>query len=256
MKFSIEYAATCHKGYVRSMNQDNLWCAGTFLECDNEGLPIMLTGFVNSREYPAFAVFDGMGGEQQGEVASFIASEHFDELNNIKSKRNAKLFLSNACYEINKKICDHMVKNNIRQMGTTCATLLFKRSKLFFCNIGDSRIYRCCDSGIVQLSLDHIDKSVSSTNPPLTQNLGIPETEFEIEPYINSIKTKCGDRYLLCSDGLTDMLSDKEIYSLICTCDNVSDATSELIKKALERGGVDNITIIVCEVKRANSFSL
>ena len=93
MKYSIEYAALCHKGNVRSKNQDNLWCADTLLESENDGLSEMLMGSIDASAFPAFAVFDGMGGEQQGEMAAYIAASHFHTLYHSKNRSDAKLFL-------------------------------------------------------------------------------------------------------------------------------------------------------------------
>ena len=254
MKYNIEYAALCHKGLIRSKNQDNLWCENIFLESENDGLSEMLTGEICTTTFPAFAVFDGMGGEQQGEIAAYIAASHFHALYTSKNKCDTKLFLLDACSEMNKGICKYQKENHIRQMGTTAAILMCGQEGIFVCNIGDSRIYQYSGKKITQISQDHSETNVMGKKPPLTQNLGIPETEFNIEPYIAKGIYNSGDRYLLCSDGLTDIVSDDEIQEIIAEQKEIVNATEKLLSKALERGGTDNITVILCKVRKQKWF--
>jgi protein phosphatase len=250
MKHCITYAALCHIGKIRSTNQDNLWCAGTYLESENEGLVGTQTGTTDAVALPAFAVFDGMGGEQKGEVAAYIAASQFNSTHMNTSKSDTKLFLLDACFEINTKICEFQKANHIRQMGTTATMLLFGKSDVFICNVGDSRVYLFSGRKLTQISCDHIEGSIDEKKPPLTQHLGIPETEFVIEPYIAKGAYNNGDRYLVCSDGLTDMVSDEELSRIIAARKSIPDTAKELLDKALGRGGIDNITIILCEVRR------
>ena len=82
----------------------------------------------------------------------------------------------------------------------------------------------------------------------LTQHLGIDREEMEIEPYIAKGELQEGDIYLLCSDGLTDMLSNFEIFSLLRNHKNMDECATALIRAALEKGGLDNITVLLCKV--------
>lgn len=256
MKYTINYAVLCHKGHVRSMNQDNFWCAATFLESNNEGLPETLSGSAEATDTPAFAVFDGMGGEQRGEMAAYIAASQFDTLYRAKSKKDPKLFLLETCSVINDRICLYQQENHIRQMGTTAAILMFGMNDVYICNLGDSRVYLHSGIRLTQISHDHSVTGTDDAKPPLTQNLGIPETEFIIEPYIAKGPYRSGDRYLVCSDGLTDMVSESEMCSTLSTHNKASDAANDLMRKALENGGVDNISIILCEVRKQRMFHL
>ena len=254
MKFNIEYAALCNKGLVREKNQDNFLCASKFLVSENGGLPEMLAGEIDASTFPAFAVFDGMGGEQCGEIAAYIAASHFNELHLGKTKSDTKLFLLETCDEINKKICAYQKENHIRHMGTTAAILMCGQNDVFICNVGDSRIYQYSGKKLAQISEDHSEISTNDRKPPLTQNLGIPESEFVIEPYIAKGKYNSGDRYLICSDGLTDMLSDEEILDILKARSKITEAVQKLMDKALDRGGIDNITVIICEVRKQSRF--
>ncbi|MCL2165513.1 MAG: protein phosphatase 2C domain-containing protein [Oscillospiraceae bacterium] len=262
----IKYAALCHKGLIRSKNQDNFWCANVFLESKNEGLTELIAGTTDSSVFQAFAVFDGMGGEQQGEVAAYIAASHFNELLlNAQVGPGAdpgagpgvgdpKKFLLDACLDMNRKICEYRKENNIRQMGATAAILICCQDGAFIGNVGDSRIYQINGKKMSQISRDHSEKISIGKKAPLSQNLGIPETEFIIEPYIAKGEYRNGDKFLLCSDGLTDMVSDEEIRSITTPKKSVSDTVKELVETALEKGGRDNITVIVCELRKQSRF--
>ena len=137
-------------------------------------------------------------------------------------------------------------------MGSTLAGLLFSGNVAWAFNLGDSRIYQLHDQKLTQLSVDHVDSRPLSGNrkakPSLTQHLGISEEEFLVEPSMISCTLVPGDTFLLCSDGLTDMLSDEEISEILVDHSSLSSQVERLIDFALERGGRDNITIILCTV--------
>ena len=88
----------------------------------------------------------------------------------------------------------------------------------------------------------------STKKAPLTQHLGINPEDFLIEPYIAKGELKRGDQYLLCSDGLTDMLTNLEIDEIMSSTDTAGDCVQKLIDAALEKGGKDNVTAIVCRI--------
>jgi protein phosphatase len=107
---------------------------------------------------------------------------------------------------------------------------------------------------LTKLSVDHVHEAAPGKKAPLTQCLGVPESEFTIEPYIAKGFFLDKERYLLCSDGLTDMVSDDEICSALSKEMGVKDIAETLLNKALENGGADNITIIICETKISRRF--
>ena len=150
---------------------------------------------------------------------------------------------------MNDKICEEHEKDKC-YMGTPAAILYFYFEKVYICNVGDSRIYQIKNGNIMQLSKDHVVNIVNEkTKPALTQNLGIPEEEMKIEPYISKCNCNMGDKFLICSDGLTDMVSEEAILQIVNQHKNVKEIVEELLETALENGGKDNTTIIVCEVK-------
>ena len=258
-KHTITFAAVCHIGKVREKNQDNLWCNNVYLDSENNGLVESLAGKVNAVSNPAFCIFDGMGGEQQGEMAAYIAAKGFSEnYNNFRKsdKRKASIpdFLNETCLELNSKICTYQKESLLRQMGTTAAILMFEKDAIYACNLGDSRIYRFSESKLTKISVDHIHETSPGKKSPLTQCLGVPESEFTIEPHIAKKLFADKERYILCSDGLSDMVSDDEIQSVLNEGMNVEDTAENLLNKALESGGVDNITIIICETQINRRF--
>ena len=255
MGFFITYTVLCSKGNVRAKNQDNFWCMGKFLNCENDGLAEPIIGMIETKDLPAFAVFDGMGGEQHGEVAAHIAARSFDSAYKACPKNDTKKFLLGACAKMNEAICTLAEEMHIRSTGTTAAILMFGKKEVFICNIGDTRIYQFSTGKLTQITLDHCDSSVMGRKPPLSQNLGIPETEFVITPYLAKGVYGNKDRYLICSDGLTDMVSDKEIGEVILKNSSVSKSAEELLQRALNSGGNDNITVVVCEIRKHNRFS-
>ena len=87
---------------------------------------------------------------------------------------------------------------------------------------------------------------------PLTQFLGVEESEMKLEPSVKALEYQEGDRYLLCSDGVTDMLSDKEIETAMASGESVGDTVQILMDQVLEKGARDNTTIILCEIQREN----
>ena len=130
--------------------------------------------------------------------------------------------------------------------------LLFSKDEITLCNIGDSRVFRFADGELEQISKDHVVISAFGTKPPLSQNLGIPPDQLLIEPYLSQGRYKNGDKYLICSDGLTDMLTIEEIKELL-TSQQIEESATNLINKALENGGKDNVTVILLEIKRRKS---
>lgn len=195
--------------------------------------------FIDEKEL-CFAVFDGMGGEQCGEVASEIASGTM--------KDNLTLSLNDICMKANADICRYMKKYHISCMGTTAAMVRFENSKIEVCNIGDSRVYKFANHELEQISHDHVmNMGMFKTRRVLTQYLGIPEDEMIIEPHTEKRAVESGETYLICSDGLTDMVTDEVIMDIIIKSD-VRNASENLVQAALANGGNDNVSVIVCKV--------
>lgn len=252
MAFILDAACYCNTGKVRKNNEDNFLFDGRCLPETNEGLkhPVSMTHTLR-KEY-CVAVFDGMGGENFGEAASFAAA---DGMQSITRRLKdyffpERRFLKDMCTKLNDLVLARANELCTNRMGSTMVALYFSSGYVYTCNIGDSRAYRLRDGEFLQLSVDHVEKRPEGERKkaPLTQHLGIDPEDVQIEPYIAKGKISKGDTYLLCSDGLTDMLTNFEISDIMLSCEEPADCAQKLIQAALEHGGRDNITVIVCRI--------
>lgn len=245
MRYKIHYACLSHIGKVRSINQDNFICDGHCMKIGDTSVTAPICGKKKTKHLPLFGIFDGMGGEECGEIAAYIASQTASVL---KIGEEAFADLSAFCQQANTAICNYAAEHEISAMGTTAALLAFTKEEVVLCNIGDSKIFRLRDGILKQISKDHIAVSAFGVKPPLLQNLGIPPEELVIEPYLARGSYNNGDIYLICSDGLTDMVSVDEITNVLVS-KPIKKAIKLLLDRALENGGKDNTTIILCKVK-------
>ena len=252
MAYQIEYAYACHMGKVRNNNEDNFWCCGETLAEEHQGIDHIRTGCVPQSDLPLLAVFDGMGGESCGEVASYLAAQSCGEFyrkNKRKLREDPCSFLEEACAEMNRAVCGYSRENRIQSMGTTAALLAFGREGVFGCNLGDSRIYQARNGQFRQISRDHVLGGMMFGKAPLIQFVGIPEESMKLEPSIVREESAEGIRYLVCSDGITDMLADGEIADILAREVPVEETVGILLDRALKKGGRDNATLILCEIK-------
>ena len=246
MAYQIEYYFASHVGKCRKMNQDNFYCNGTSMHHVNRGTGGVRKGTVRSGENPVFAVFDGMGGEEQGEIAAYIAARQMGEFSFADGFQQG---FFDFCAAANRKICDHTRENGISSMGTTAAILGFTEKDSCLCNIGDSKVFLFAEGVLTQISYDHVGIAVFGKKPPLSQNLGIPEDEMIIEPYVAMGNYGENDVYLICSDGLTDMVTQERIQAIL-TENTGREAAKQLLEEALRNGGRDNITLILLYVSK------
>lgn len=246
MSYNVKYFCTSNTGKCRKMNQDNYICDGRFTDYNGKMNNYPLMGSLSCDVPSIIGVFDGMGGEECGEIASFIAAKCAakTEIGNDPVED-----LLSYCKDANEKICEYAAQNGVKSMGTTAALLVFAKSEIALCNIGDSKIFRFADGELKQISKDHYAAAAFGQKPPLSQCLGIPETEMVIDPYVARGTYKDGDVFLICSDGLTDMVITDEIVRIMKET-KTEDVVNTLLAKALENGGKDNITIIACLVER------
>ena len=255
MSYQLSAACACDMGRIRRNNEDNIYFNGAVMEEINQGLRGVLSTRLAPDLSACFAVFDGMGGEELGEKASFSAASALAARLRGMEKTVAaprKLLLS-VCAEMNDAVCAEREKEPGLRMGSTVVMLLFLPEAVFVCNVGDSRAYRLSGSRFARVSMDHVEQlppSASRRKTALTQNLGLFHDELTLEPYIAGGAVRTGDIYLLCSDGLSDMLSDKEIgRCLLEHRKDVRQAASALVSRALENGGRDNVTVMVIKVE-------
>lgn len=253
MHYVIEAACSSRSGKVRTNNEDNFYFDGRCLEVNNTGLSHCITATKSTEKMFCLGVFDGIGGKNYGEYASYTAAKFIQQKSKLFSEYVVaeRDFLNNLCIEINDAILKKGQELCTNHIGTTAGILLFSQEFVYACNIGDSRVYRFRDGVLLQLSIDHIEERVHGSTDkkaPLSQYLGIQESDFQIEPYIAKGGIQKGDQYLICSDGLTDMLTDADIRNILSGQKNPSLCVDDLIRAAIENGGKDNITMILCNV--------
>lgn len=255
MSYKIEASCGCFIGTERENNEDNFFFNQKHLSKINRGLSEPLQYNCSSESAQVFAVFDGMGGEVDGETAAYIASEIFtEEVRKLDFLViTGKQFFANACKKINSAICDYSRKHQCIKTGSTIAAFFAFQDEIFSCNIGDSKIFRLRGGKLMQISKDHTDEQILkdmriSKNPSLLQYLGIPENEMQIEPFITRGEIAAGDIYIACSDGITNAISIQELYN-ICLHEKTSyNITDKIIDRAKQLGACDNSTLISLKI--------
>lgn len=206
-----------------------------------------------------YVLADGMGGHLAGERASKMATEiigqDFAKDREIKSIDDAIEILSSSIRDANKKIFESSQENeDYRGMGTTLSSGLILGDVLIYSNIGDSRIYRINkemeqitqDDSFVNylIEIGEITEEEAKNHPKknvLTKAMG---TTSDIEVIVNTLDIKDKDVFLFCSDGLTNMVSDEEIFKIVKE-NSPEEARDMLLDIALKNGGMDNITFIL-----------
>ena len=261
MKYYV--SARTDTGRARTNNEDN------FSVNEHYMLPPARKSYAFSGDFTecVLSVCDGMGGESYGELASFIGvscvADDFAELltggaNERKAVANRLIQTANAiiCAEIRKKRA---------RIGSTIVLTLIKDGLADIFNIGDSRAYLYRKNALTQLTKDHTvlqqkidmgiisahDTPVGNAKHQLTQHLGIFESEMIISADHIEAALEDGDIILLCSDGLTDMVSNDEIASVCGQSQDADCISSALVEKALENGGKDNVTVVVMVARGA-----
>ncbi|MBR3179240.1 MAG: serine/threonine-protein phosphatase [Clostridia bacterium] len=252
MLFQLSAACGCSIGRLRRNNEDNFYFDGRFLPEVNSGLNGCIVKKSNLECDALYAVFDGMGGEEYGEKASYTAAKTAKEKANL-SKQFAigpRSFLNQFCNEANHAVCEQQKDLLVSRMGTTAAMLLFVPDEVYACNLGDSRIYRLRDDAFSQVSTDDTEHAPENfkRKAGLTQYLGVPEDELSLEPHIVKCDIKRGDVFLICSDGLTDMVSNVDICMILRQHISIKQCVQHLISEALKNGGHDNITVIAVRI--------
>ena len=257
MTVKLSFAARSETGKVRSSNEDNLYCNGISMTASTRERPFFLSGITTS---PAvFAVCDGMGGEDCGELASLTAVESIAG-RNIHDTEDVKHYVTDT----NTKLLDIMRQENIR-MGTTLALVLAGEDSFSAYNLGDSRIYRVNNGRLLRITDDHTvaeekmrmgyinarKAEESRERHILTRYLGMYDDDCYLAPDVNG-PYDYGEntRVLISSDGLNEMLGFKDIAQIMTRPGSVLDAVNALVNAAIMRGGVDNVTCIVLEFQK------
>lgn len=253
----LQAACGCNQGKKRNNNEDNFYFNGGYMNSDNHGLPSIEKTGISLSEDGFFCVFDGMGGGDFGEVASYTASKTTKMFLETESNINPcdiTPSLTKMCEVVNQTVYEAGEKLGSSKMGSTLAGLYFHAGQAWVCNLGDSRCYFMRNGKMKQISEDHTDEEFMKENgitgrkPYLTQYLGIDPDEMTIVPSIESYVLNRGDRFLICSDGVTDMVDEQAICNDLARYQDPEDCVKALIQAALDGGGKDNITAIVLDV--------
>ncbi len=204
-----------------------------------------------------YLVADGMGGHDHGEIASALARDNI--LNQIAKGAD----LEQAIIEANREIINaSLEKPSDLPMGTTIAMLSLSNNQYQCAWVGDSRVYLLSEDTLTPISSDHsyvqelVDQKLITTeqarNHPhrnvVTQALGVTDNS-EINISHRTGKYKVGDKFLLCSDGLTEEVNDRLICEILKQDNHPKEIADQLLIKALENGGSDNITVLVISLQ-------
>ena len=239
MATSGNSAAVSHVGKVRANNQDSAY-AGEHL----------------------FVVADGMGGHAGGDVASSIAVNRITEVDrSYASAEDAEHALRFALLAANRMLAETVLEHReLMGMGTTVSAMVRVGSRIAIAHIGDSRIYLLRDHTLRQVTADHtfvqrlvesgrITQEEAAVHPRrsvLMRVLGDIDASPEIDTTV--LDAREGDRWMLCSDGLSSYVSDESIQMVMLTAISPSDAARRLVKESLDHGAPDNVTVVVVDV--------
>ncbi|MCW9047965.1 MAG: Stp1/IreP family PP2C-type Ser/Thr phosphatase [Gammaproteobacteria bacterium] len=249
-KIIISYAGGTDRGKVRTQNEDS----------------ILMSDFEHS-DVVLLVVADGVGGHKGGEVASKLAVDSIHEYVE-KSVLQAhsgggygsdwlELTLSHAVFETNARLIKQQQENiDLNNMATTVVAMLFHKNECVVSYLGDSRCYQFTDNALLQITEDH------SMLQKLLNEGKINQHEFETSPMHHMISQALGltsepdvqvsrlgfdnqTSYLLCSDGLTNCVSDAQIQHILSSNQQLEATVDELITKANDNGGIDNISVVL-----------
>jgi serine/threonine protein phosphatase PrpC len=245
----VKFVARSEIGHARENNEDKF----DFYEPDEEPL-LAARGSV-------YLVCDGMGGHNAGQIASELAAKQFLHAyyhlggTAQEAARHAILQAHHYIAEMASKIPSRY------GMGTTLTALILKQDEGILAHVGDSRCYRLREGVFEQLSRDHtlvarlveqgiITPEQAKYHPQrnvIRQAVGVADPSEPLEPDIETFALQAGDLYLLCSDGLTDMVDDAEIEAILRD-EPPTRAAWRLVDRALANGGRDNITVVLVRV--------
>ena len=235
MTLALRYAARSDRGLVRANNEDSVYAGARLL-----------------------ALADGMGGHAAGEVASQLVIAALAHLDDDEPGGDLLAKLEHAVYEGNSAIAEQVEINpELDGMGTTLTAILFAGDRLGLVHIGDSRGYLLRDGELAQITKDDtfvqtlVDEgritAEEAHSHPQRSLIMRALTGQDVEPTLIMREAREGDRYLLCSDGLSDPVSHETILEALKIPD-VVDSADRLIELALRGGGPDNVTVVVADV--------
>ena len=207
-----------------------------------------------------FVVCDGMGGHKGGDVASTLAVDTLNDSFDAKEEKDISSSLLQSVEKANALIWKMgQADSELHEMGTTITAAVIYDDHLYIAHVGDSSLFIIRDQSIHKVSQDHTlaeqmirdglmkreDEHLNRYHHVLTRALGVDQ-KIEVDLYTEKILT--GDQILLCTDGLTDLLEEQEIAQRVQMHEYPEEVVEELVTQALDKGGHDNITIILISV--------
>src|SRR5664279_3340602 len=235
MVLILRYAVRSDLGLVRGNNEDSVYAGPRLL-----------------------AIADGMGGHAAGEVASKIVIGTMEPLDDDRAPGDLIAAMRAAVLEANQRIADAVEQDkNLDGMGTTLTALRFAGSQVALVHVGDSRAYLLRGAVLSQITHDdtYVQYLVDSGKLTADEAKDHPRKSVilralrgaEVEPDVLIREARAGDRYLLCSDGLSDVVSTETIFETLRIADT-QECADRLVELALRSGGPDNVTVIVADV--------
>ncbi|MGW0992287.1 Stp1/IreP family PP2C-type Ser/Thr phosphatase [Streptomyces sp. NPDC002520] len=237
MSLSLRFAAGSHKGMIREGNEDS--------------------GYAGPR---LLAIADGMGGQAAGEVASSEVISTLVTLDDDVPGSDILTSLGVAVQRANDQLRSMVEEDpQLEGMGTTLTALLWTGQRLGLVHVGDSRAYLLRDGVLTQITQDHtwvqrlvdegrITEEEATTHPQRSLLMRALGSGDHVEPDLSIREVRAGDRYLICSDGLSGVVSHQTMEETLASYQGPQETVQELIQLALRGGGPDNITVIVADV--------
>jgi protein phosphatase len=237
MTLALRYAVRSDVGLLREGNEDSAY-AGPHL----------------------LAIADGMGGHAAGEVASAVAISALAGLDDDVPGIDMLGALADAVAKANARLHDMSAADpSVEGMGTTLTAMLWSGARVGLCHIGDSRAYMLRDNDFGQITRDHtlvqslldegrISPDEAATHPQRSLILRALDSRTDAEPDLSLREALAGDRYLLCSDGLSDVVTEETLHRALAGISDPDEAVIQLVDLANRAGGPDNITCIVADV--------
>lgn len=237
MSLSLRFAAGSHRGMIREGNEDS--------------------GYAGPR---LLAIADGMGGQAAGEVASSEVISTLVTLDDDVPGSDILTSLGAAVQRANDQLRSMVEEDpQLEGMGTTLTALLWTGQRLGLVHVGDSRAYLLRDGVLTQITQDHtwvqrlvdegrITEEEATTHPQRSLLMRALGSGDHVEPDLSIREVRAGDRYLICSDGLSGVVSHQTMEETLASYQGPQETVQELIQLALRGGGPDNITVIIADV--------
>jgi protein phosphatase len=237
MTLALRYAIRSDVGLLREGNEDSAYAGPRLL-----------------------VIADGMGGHAAGEVASAVAIAALAGLDHQVPGADLLDPLADAVASANTTLHDMSAADPaVEGMGTTLTAMLWQDARVALCHIGDSRAYLLRDGDFHQITRDHtlvqslvddgrLTPEAAATHPQRSLLLRALDGRTEAEPDLSIREVRAGDRYMLCSDGLSDVVTEQTLHKTLVTFTDPDEAVIQLVELAIRSGGPDNITCIVADV--------